>query len=115
MEYVGFCRTVRSCRVGWYWSVAVWAGDVSTIKVGPNAARSSAAESKEGKGILEANYKSPPHVPGGSPTPLVSPRIPYLPLTHTPANNRSRFGLHPCLKGRSQVGAVGNGPECRGA
>jgi len=51
------------------------------------------ADGREGDiGIVDANHSSHPHVPGGPPTPWVSPCISYLPI---PVQNLSISGLHP--------------------
>jgi len=61
--------------------------------------------------LKEVQGFSPPHVPGRSPMPWVSPRLFYPPM---PGQNRSIFGLHPWLEGRGQVVAAGNQCEWKG-
>lgn len=82
------------------------------IALGLKAAWLSAAGSEGGIGIVDANHSSHPHVPGGPPTPCVSPCIPYLPMA---VQNHSRSDLHPWFEGRGQVVGTGKERECEGA
>jgi hypothetical protein len=72
--------------------------NAQAIISGPSAAWLSATSSE---GIQEADRGPPPRIPGGSPTPWVSPHISYPPCLQS-----FEIGLHPCGRGQVTAGDI---------